>query len=113
MRSPRTKPRKQRSPADIERLVNAYHTSGLTQRAFARRRGLSPATLSYWLRRGKSKGKTRSMPSEPTLVPVEVVDAPAGVGEPFEIVLANDRIVRVVPSFDEGALRRLLSVVEG
>ena len=113
MRSPRKKQRTYRTAAEIERLVDAYHRSGLTQQAFARRRGLAPATLSDWLRRGRRGKKKRSEPSVPAVVPVRVVDAPAPVAEPFEIVLTNDRVVRVGPTFDEGASRKLLSVVEG
>jgi len=113
MRSPRRKRRTYRNPAEIERLVDAYHRSGLTQQAFARRQGLPPATLSSWLRRGKPGKKKRSESSLPAMVPVRVVDAPAPVAEPFEIVLTNERVVRVGPAFDEGALRKLLMVVEG
>ena len=113
MRSPHKKLRTHREPAEIERLVEAYHGSGLTQVAFARRHGLAPATLSYWLGKGKASKRKRPRPTGPALVPVQVVDAPGPVAEPFEIVLANDRMVRVGPAFDAEALRRLLAVMEG
>ena len=31
-------------------LVRAFHASGLTQAAFARREGLNPKTLSHWVK---------------------------------------------------------------
>jgi len=49
---------------------------------------------------------------ETAIVPVRVVDAKAVAGEPFEVVLANDRVIRVAPDFDADALARLLAVVE-
>jgi transposase-like protein len=112
MRSPRKKRHTRRDPAEIARLIDAYHGSGLTQRAFARRHGISPATLSHWVRKGKPANGKHSRSAGPVLVPVELVDAPAPVAEAFEIVLRNDRRVRVASVFDERALRKLLAVVE-
>jgi len=108
---PRSRPRfrKRRSAEEIEQIVSAFHASGETQRAFARSRRLSPATLSHWVRRAEKSGMGKP---ETAIVPVRVVDAKAVAGEPFEVVLANDRVIRVAPDFDAAALARLLAVVE-
>jgi len=65
--------------------------------------------LSHWIRRAEKDGPGKP---ETAIVPVRVVDAKAVASEPFEIVLANDRVIRVAPDFDADALTRLLAVVE-
>lgn len=55
-RNPRGKTRVAYSDAERVAAVTAYHSSGLTQRAFAQTWGLSIKTLSEWLRREKQEG---------------------------------------------------------
>ena len=89
----------------------ALDKSGLQLTAFAVREGLDPQRLARWRRR-------LAAPAAPVfeeIAPVEVTRAEreAGVGqEPFEVVLRSGRVVRVPPSFEVGALRRLLEVVD-
>jgi hypothetical protein len=78
--------------------------------AFAIREGLDPQRLSRWRRR-----LAVSPPVFEEVVASEVIEAEATMSEdrePFEIVLASGRVVRVPESFDAGALRRLLAVVD-
>jgi hypothetical protein len=56
--------------AEVEQLISDYERSGLTQREFARERGLKLTTFQYWLYR-------RSRPSPPGLVEVQPADRPA------------------------------------
>lgn len=54
------------------KLVQQFPQSGTTQAAFAAQHGVSPKTLSYWLKR------LHHAPQEaPAFVPVCVADAPA------------------------------------
>lgn len=91
-----------------EPLVAAWRTSGLTQQQFATRRGIAASTLSWWSCRLRREGRRGSR-----LLPVRVVDAvPRGPVE-FRVELAGGRTLHVPASFDDGALRRLLLVLEG
>ena len=115
MRLPQRQRRRHRPQAEIARLVDAYQESGLTQRAFAQRHGLAPATLSHWLQRrppAKRSAPLPVRPAFPALVPVAVVEARPASPAPFEVLLANGRAIRVAPGFDGAALRQLLGVVE-
>jgi transposase InsO family protein len=44
------------TPEDRRSAVEAYEKSGLTQREFARQWGVSPFTLSVWLRKSRTEG---------------------------------------------------------
>lgn len=54
-----TPKRTRRTRAEIEELLAAYETAGLTQREFCRERGVSLATFGSWRRkyRGDSNGR--------------------------------------------------------
>jgi hypothetical protein len=51
--------------SEVEQLISDYERSGLTQREFARQRGLKLTTFQYWLYR-------RVKPASAGLVEVEV-----------------------------------------
>jgi hypothetical protein len=92
----------------------AWEDSGLGLTAFATGAGLDPQRLTRWRRR---LATTSSTTFEEVLsgVALETVerDALRGVErERFEVVLPSGRVVRVPESFDAGALRRLLAVVD-
>jgi len=98
--------RKKRSRAEWTKLVEEWHGSDLSQKAFARRKGVATTTLSWWACRLRREAHERR-----TLVPVEVVDdAPVGTAE-FRVEVAG-RTVFVPASFDAGALRRLVAALE-
>ena len=92
----------------IRRLLERRDREGLTYRELARRTGESPRTLAWWgsrLRRGRSRSRGF----------VELVARPASAAPragSFEIVLGSGRRVVAPVDFDEGALRRLLVVLE-
>jgi transposase-like protein len=99
--------RLRRRPEEIERIVQAYEASGLSQRAFAQSIGLSPQSLRNWI--CKRQGRPRETRS--TIVPVRIVETQA-TSTPFEVVLSGRRVVRVAPDFDADALKKLVSALE-
>jgi transposase-like protein len=98
------------TPEEAGQALAALERSGLELTAFALREGLDPQRLSRWRRR-----LSASPPVFEELVASEVLAAESATSEarePFEIVLVSGRVVRVPESFDTGALRRLLVVVD-
>ncbi len=88
-------------------LVDELEASGLSIAAFARMNGEPPWRLYEWRRRLKRKAPA----SEPTFVPVRIVDAP-NQPAPLEIELGRQRRILVPPGFDEATLQRLVQVLE-
>ena len=92
----------------IRRLLERRERQGLTYRELARQTGESPRTLAWWssrLRRARSRSRGF----------VELVAKPASTAPragSFEIVLGSGRRVLAPAEFDEGALRRLLAILE-
>jgi transposase-like protein len=98
------------TPEEASQALAALEQSGLELTAFAIREGLDPQRLSRWRRR-----LAASMPVFEEVITSEVIAAGAATHERqerFEIVLASGRVVRVPESFDAGALRRLLAIVD-
>lgn len=107
-----------------ERLVfwhghwEGWAASGLSQRAYCARHGLSYSAFGYWRNRVKAE------PAAPTLAFVPVIaEPPAGAAavpapEPavpevgIEIRLAYGRTLVVAAGFDEAVLVRVIRVLE-
>jgi hypothetical protein len=92
----------------------AWEDSGLELTAFAIGAGLDPQRLTRWRRRLATTGSPTFEEVLPCVALAAVErDALHGVErERFEVVLPSGRVVRVPESFDAGALRRLLAVVD-
>jgi transposase-like protein len=93
-------------------VLHEWARSGLSQAAFARRRGIPAGTLAWWGHQLRHQGD--SAPRRPGVPFVEVVAlAPpaAPAPSPFEVVLGGDVTVRVPAAFDTAALRQLLGVL--
>jgi hypothetical protein len=92
----------------IRRLLERRERQGLTYRELARQTGESPTTLAWWSSRlRRERGGSRGF--------VELVPKPGSTTPrpgSFEIVLGSGRRVVAPADFDEGALRRLLGVLE-
>jgi hypothetical protein len=84
----------------------AARASGLSLRQFARRNGFDPQRLYWWQRRLQEPPPGAA----PAFIEVERDAAASRVG--MEVVLRSGRVVRVPPSFDPGAVRRLVELLE-
>lgn len=99
--------RTKRPRAEWTRLVAEWEAGALSQKAFAKGKGIATTTLSWWACRLRREAREHA-----ALVAVDVVDdAPAVAGE-FRVELSGGRTVFVPASFDAGALRRLVSALE-
>jgi transposase-like protein len=89
--------------ADARAALSALDDSRLSVAAFAVREGLDPQRLYMWRRRFRAAG--------PKSVPA-FVEVHAATAASLEVVLRAGHTVRVPPSFDATALRRLLEVLD-
>src|SRR5262245_17895954 len=115
--------------------VERWRESGLTAKEFAAELGVNANTLAHWgwrlrqdmerpkrRRRGpvgaKAAGWVEVVAGDATRSAIETVhvaSAPAAAPPKavwFEMVLGGGRVLRVPADFDDGALGRLLAVVE-
>jgi len=121
-----TEPRREGlRPREWSEWVERWRGSGLSQREFCRRHGLSLATFN---RRVKAlligSGPSCAGPAssvaaggwlEVRLSPPSLprgVESEESLGTLFEVVLGGGRRVRLGPQFDAEGLRRLLTVLE-
>lgn len=112
--------RRHRSVAEAEAILERYFESGLTQRVFAERNGVSVSSLGYWLRRARStpqaiSGKSsESRAGARSLLEVELA-APTRRSMPearlYEIELPGGERLRVSGGFDAEEVRRLLALL--
>jgi transposase-like protein len=101
------------------RKLQLWKDSGLSVRAFCDQHGLAEPSFYYWRERIR-QADLDAAPVQPTTpasteqpVPLFLPIRLAAVPEPIEVVLADGTLVRVPPSFDADALRRLLAVLRG
>lgn len=108
-----------RSPAEIRAILEAYRSSGLSQRAFAQSVGLPSATLGNWIRRGvpgearlgrRRRPKPAGVAAE--LVPVRVVEPPPACVGVVELDLPGGRVLRVPLGSEPALLARYARALE-
>ena len=92
--------------------------SGLSDRAFARGRGIDAQRLRWWRARLETTSAAEASKPKAKTKPVkfaEVVPRRSGTSAvaAIEIELANGRRVKVPSTIDADVLRRLLETVEG
>ncbi len=105
--------RVRRRPEEIAALLEEHRRSGLSQAEFARSRGVSLSSFTFWIRRARGSepgGRQR-------LVPVRIVrEAPgyegAGAAPDFELYLPGGRSLRIPARFEPESLRRLIAALE-
>lgn len=104
------------TPEHAASLLDEAERSGLSDRAFAKRRGIDPQRLWWWRKR---LAKTRTKEAEVGFVelavrspatPVTTASLTAGR---VEILLCNGRVVATPVDVDPVVLARLLDAVEG
>ena len=106
------------------RVLGDWKSSGLTQVEFARKRGVSVQTLRWWKSRlsqeagrptaRSSRRRSKRTPANgASFVSVSVVpSAPDDDRSPIEILVAQDRVVRIRGDFDPALLRKVISAIE-
>ena len=111
-RSPSLSPaRPRRSESAGRALVRDWKASGLSQAAFARRRGISAQRLGYWrLRLGQLPPEAAPTDSIFVELPKVTSVGPAGIGH--VVVELRDGIrVRVERGFDPESFRAVVAVL--
>lgn len=112
-RSPSSTPARLRRGESAGRvLVREWKSSGLSQAAFARGRGISAQRLGYWrLRLGQLPPE--AMPTEPVFVeiPKAMAVVTNGVGQ-LVVELPDGIRVRVERGFDPESLRAIVAVLK-
>jgi transposase len=103
------RPRDSRKEQQWRRWIGQWQHSGLSVRAFCARHDLAQPSFYAWRRLIQQRDAAAG-----TFLGVQVVpdDEPSSA-DPFEVVLAGGRTLRVPPGFDAAALRQLLAVLEG
>ncbi len=99
-----------RSQEEIKRVVEGFETSNLSLSAYSRSVGVPQTSLGTWIRKSKTKTEGSMMPS--SIIPVHLVEKKVPTSELFEVVLRNNRVVRIFPGFNPDALAQVLHVVE-
>jgi len=98
---------------EMRELMARWKASGMTQRAFAEKEGVTYSRFQYWRRRlgGKASGKPAKRAPPVHLDPVRIVPDPSVATSVFELRTARGLSIGVPAGFDEGELRRLLDVI--
>lgn len=112
--------RKRRSLHEVSILMDEFHSSGMTAAQFARRMGVSVATVYQWRRRVREKASAQtagasSFPSMVRIIPT-ADEAEALPGEPkpdsgVSVVLPSGLLCRVEPGFHEPTLLRVVQLL--
>jgi hypothetical protein len=102
---------KQREKPEWVRVAEEYEASGLTQREFAERRGLTLSTLQSWVyRRRRQEGAPVAQPVR--LLPVQVTAAPVVSGsDSLEVLIASGERVRFAAGTDVQYVARLVAAL--
>ena len=98
--------------------VTRWQSSGLDLDAFAALEGIASKRLRWWLsnpgRLGLNAPFVNSTVTASTAHSFVQLEAPAPLEPaPWLEVVANGRVVRVPPGFDEQTLMRILSIIDG
>lgn len=105
-------------PADPNRwrrLIAEFEASGLSQKEFASRHGISSSVLSYWRRRlAREERPKPELPSHTAMafVALEPVARPTQEPVPLDVNVVGGRTISVWPRFDAAELVRLVRVLE-
>ena len=108
-------------------VVSAWRASGLSQREFCLRRGISDRALNNWLYKSPYRERVaqilaarpqRDLPVEmPRFMPVSIVATTEDTeaksrATPIEVVMPSGLRIAVTPGFDAETLRRVVATLE-
>ena len=103
--------RRQRTPSQRAELLAKFHRSGLTQREFAARNGLSISCLNVWLRKAQDKSPSTA---PPTLIQVPVDLTPSVKSRRvYKIGFPGGHSVEVPAGFQPDELLVLCQLLRG
>jgi hypothetical protein len=91
-------------------VLARWRSSGLSVRAYCELHRISQPSFYWWRRETSRRDSAR-----PQFLPVRVVPdavAPDGGDGAIDVILANQRCLRVRPGFDRATLVRLLDALE-
>lgn len=88
--------------------IEAWKSSGLSQRAYCEREGIAVSTLQWWCRRLRENGHG----DMPRFMPVAIQAIPDVLDQPIEVVLLSGRRLRLAAPRDETELARLVRLLE-
>ena len=95
------------------RHVDAWRTSGLSQKAYSERHGLAYGAMGYWVRKLRAPGGDRQ---DQGLVELKAaaIEASAGVNQrpAIELVVAGRYLLRLWPGTRSEHLREVITVLE-
>ena len=94
----------------MRRLLERREREGLTYEELARRSGERAGTLSWWSHHLRQEGARRRSRAFVELVPARTRRESGAEG--FEVVLLSGRRIRTGAEFNEGALARLVALLE-
>jgi len=102
---------KQREKPEWVRVAEEYEASGLTQREYAERRGMTLSTLQSWIyRRRRQEGTPVAEPVR--LLPVQVTAARVVSGsDSLEVLTASGERVRFAAGTDVEYVARLVAAL--
>jgi hypothetical protein len=94
-----------RSAEEVQQVVEQYAASGLSQREFSEQAGIKLSTLGRYLRRERR-------PDAPQQLVRVKLQSPAEPDTGFVLMLGNGRRIASGWEFSDGALARLIRIVE-
>jgi hypothetical protein len=117
--------RTRRGAAGWAALIDQWHDSGLSLRAFCQQRGLNLGTMQGWVyKRGhrlaieqaRREAHDDQAPGDDspatTFLPVHLAEPIVSASSAVEVVLGPGRRIVVGPGFDPETLRRVVAVLE-
>jgi len=102
-----------RTVKEMRVVLENWESSGLSQRRFAVREGISYTTMQYWRRRLKviDAGATADAEACRGFVPVEVLAPESAETAKIELRIGNDLSLSIPRGFDSKELLRIVSVI--
>jgi transposase len=107
------KPRDVQKERFWRKAIRRWRTSGLSVRSYCQLSALSETNFHCWRRKLAARDAEAVAFTPVRLLPDEPpgVSAQTATGA-LELLLANHRVLRIAPGFDEATLRRLLPLLE-
>lgn len=100
---------------DARQLLEEWAASGKALTVFGAEKGMSGSRLGWWRTKfARERREGSGGASGPSFVPVvtRAAEATPAASSHLELVLEGGRMIRVPGGFDEGALRRLIAILE-